>query len=203
MRARDAEVLAAEPRTHLDRYLARLDAALAGVPAPERREILLETRSHVVEQTHRTPARAVDDVLAELGAPEVYAGQFLPDEPTPVRVDDQRGSETLRGLAQLTAAGPRAIPLLLLFAVGYAVAGLVLLFVVAELADPRGTGVFVHPRPAARPLISVLMGGDVGGRDVLGSAVIPLGLLIVAAVHLALRAVLRVVLRRRLSGRRR
>jgi uncharacterized membrane protein len=59
---RDAPALGA-----LETDLARLDAALTALPPGERQEILLETRSHVVEQTRRSPSRSADDVLEELG----------------------------------------------------------------------------------------------------------------------------------------
>lgn len=180
-------------------YLARLDAELAGVPAGERRDILLETRSHVVEQVGRVPARRVEEVLAELGAPEAYARQFLGDaEAAPPPADAPHGSTVLFGLAQLTTRGARALPWLLVFGLLYVLAGIALLFVIGELIDPAGTGVFVQPRPDAPPRVLVVISGEEGtGGDVLGRALVPVGLLVAGAVHLGARALLRRLLRSR------
>jgi hypothetical protein len=144
----------------------------------------------------------VDAVLAELGAPDVYARQFLPeDEPAVPALSaaavGERGSVTLRGLAELTARSWRGLPLLLLCGGAYAVAALVLCFVVVELVDPANTGVFVAgPGDARRFFLVVVSGEHPGGRDVLGSMLIPLGLGVVVVLHLAVRAILRRTFRR-------
>jgi hypothetical protein len=183
----------------LETYLGRLEAALAALPADERREILLETRSHVLERTRRAPTQRLPDLLAELGAPEAYACQFLPDDAPAARATPpgRRGSTTLVGLAELTTRGWRALPLLLVFGAAYALAGIVLLFVLGELVDPIGTGVFVDPRPGGKSRIHVLVSSDgAPGRDVLGRWLLPIGLAIAGAIHLVVRALLRLALRR-------
>ena len=183
----------------LETYLGRLEAALAALPAEERREILLETRSHVLERARRAPARALPDLLAELGPPEAYARQFLPDETPPGQATPRarRGSTTLAGLAELTTRGWRGLPLLLVFGAAYALAGIVLLFVLGELVDPIGTGVFVDPRPDGTSRIHVLVSSDgAPGRDVLGRWLLPIALAITGVIHLVVRASLRLALRR-------
>jgi hypothetical protein len=183
-------------------YLTRLGAALGGLPPADREEILLETRSHVLEQLGRSPNRRVADVLGELGAPEGYARQFLAEvgampgptlEPAPptVTAGGRPGSATLFGLAQLTTRGGRAIPWLLLFGALYVLAGVALLFVIGDLLYPTGTGVFVQPPSSPKPHIWVVVAeSGAPGIDLLGRAIIPIGLLIVAAIHLAARAML-------------
>ena len=180
-------------------YLARLGAALTGLPEVDREEILLETRSHVLEQLGRAPKRRVADVLAELGAPEEYARQFVAEpevalEPAPPA--RPRGSATLFGLAQLTTRGGWAIPWLLLFGALYVVAGISLLFVIGDLLYPTGTGIFVQPPSSPTPHVWVVVAeSGAPGIDLLGRAIIPIGLLIAAAIHLAARAMLLRVLR--------
>jgi uncharacterized membrane protein len=179
-------------------YLARLDAALAAVPPGDRREILLETRSHVVERLGRSPWRGADAVLAELGAPEAYARQFLGDDDgapappaPPAPPGATQGSATLFALAQLTTRGGRALPWLLLFGALYVVAGVALLFVIGDVFFPTGTGVFVQPPSAASPHVWVVIAeAGAPGADLLGRAIIPIGLLVAAAIHLAARGLL-------------
>jgi hypothetical protein len=191
------------PEPALDAYLSALDAALAGVSAAERRDILLETRSHVLERTARAPGRPVGAVLAELGPPDAYARQFLTTAAAPGDADAHggadtdgsprpRGSATLRALAELTGRGWRAVPLLVAVAVAYGLAGLLLLFVLGEVVDPAATGIFVRDRPGRPAAINVVISGYGNlGRDVLGRALLPLLLLLIAAIHLAVLAVVR------------
>ena len=56
--------------TALQQYLNRMDVALARLSESERREILLETQSHVAEQVRRAPMLSVPEILTELGEPE-------------------------------------------------------------------------------------------------------------------------------------
>ena len=195
------------PDPVLTGYLARLGTALRGLPMGDREEILLETRSHVLEQLGRAPNRRVADVLAELGAPEEYARQFvgdagwvpapIPESAPPTGAHGNRpGSATLFGLAQLTTRGGRAAPWLLLFGALYVVAGIALLFVIGDLLAPAGTGVFVQPASTAKPRIWVVIAeSGAPGKDVLGRAIVPIGLLLAATIHLGARAMLRRILR--------
>ncbi|HZW96720.1 MAG TPA: hypothetical protein VFF64_27495 [Candidatus Eremiobacteraceae bacterium] len=62
----------------IETYLARLDAALAGVALPEKDEILREIRAHVLDSVADSTDRdaAVDRVLRLLGAPEQLAERY-------------------------------------------------------------------------------------------------------------------------------
>ena len=71
----------------LESYLSQLDAQLDGLSVDERRDILMETKSHVAERVARFPFPRVEEVLEQLGAPNVYARQFLGD-------DKQRGEQS-------------------------------------------------------------------------------------------------------------
>ncbi|HZF66926.1 MAG TPA: hypothetical protein VEZ47_02695 [Gemmatirosa sp.] len=217
---RDVRAPAGPGDLALERYLARVAAALHALPPTEREEILLETRSHVVEQTGRSPARGVEDVLAELGEPQAYAHQFLAEQPpeerdardarearvgAPAGAPDlpagtsghaRRGSTTLFALAQLTTRGARAMPWITLAGVVYVLIAVVLLFVVAELIDPAGTGIFVRRLAGGKLSISVLVSSEAArGFDVLGDALVPIGLVLAAILHFAMRALLLFVVR--------
>jgi uncharacterized membrane protein len=190
-RERPAEASRAPGPPGLDAYLARLEGALAPLPAAERQEILLETRSHVVEQLRRAPDRGAADVLAELGPPEAYARQFLP-EPDEPRPGPPAG--TLHRLARLATGGLRTIPLLFLVVSAYAVALFAFLLALNKLLEPEATGLFFELR-GKRGVMFVLSDPNHGGRDVLGFWLVPLALLVSLAIHLAMSALLRRVLR--------
>jgi uncharacterized membrane protein len=194
----------------LERYLTHVAAALHAIPPAEREEILLETRSHVVEQARRTPSGRAEGVLARLGAPEHYARQFLAesvaeappaDAPPRARARGRgTGSVTLRGFAAL-ASGAAGWwwrgPLLALVLAAYGVAGCAFLLLCAELTDPPGTGVFVRPNGDGNYSIAVLLSDPAppGTTDLLGGWLAPLLLTAIAAVVFGVRALLRRVLR--------
>ena len=177
----------------LESYLARLEAALAPVPTADRQDILMEMRSHVVERTRRAPFRSAEEVLAELGPPEAYARQFLPEEEVAAPA---RRPDSLRGIARLATGGLAKLPLLFVVVAAYAIALFTFLLAVAKLMEPDATGLFVSNTPAGRSVMLVWSHPNHGGRDVLGYGLVPLALLISIAIHLAMSALLRRVLRR-------
>jgi hypothetical protein len=170
----------------------RLDSALARLPAAQRREILLETQSHVADQARRSPMLSVPEILHELGAPDEYARTFLVDgNPAPTR---KLGA--LHGLARLATGPWTGIPLLLFVVFCYSVGVLALLIALAELLEPETTGLFVHRLPVGRD-ISFVVSGPVDptrGPDLLGAWLIPMGVGLALLIHLAMSALLRRVL---------
>ena len=179
----------------LDAFLARFASALASLSPADREDILLETRSHVTERARQRADGSIDAVLAELGSPEEYARRFLDEAaalpPSPAPPAAAR-SGTLAGLARL-ATGPLAtLPVLALVLAGYGVALLALLLVVGKLLEPRATGLDVVLEGRERHVW--LAWSDPSfhvQHDVLGMAIVPLGLALAVALHLVMRAVLR------------
>ena len=51
----------------LETYLTRLDSALGDLSSEDRREILLETRSHVTERAQRDSSLTIEEILDDLG----------------------------------------------------------------------------------------------------------------------------------------
>jgi uncharacterized membrane protein len=187
----------AEASGRLDAYLARLDAALADVPAEERRDILLETRGHVLEQTGRTN-RGVDAVLAELGAPEEYARRFRPgqDDAEEAAAADEPAPRpgALHDLARLATGGWKTLPLLFVVAFWYAIALMWLCVAVLKLLAPSTVGYwmtgpeghrrfsFIGISPEPRP-----------GTEVVGYALVPIALLLALVIHFAVSRGLRML----------
>jgi hypothetical protein len=176
----------------LDAYLSKLESALAQLSPGERRDILLETRSHVVDRATRPPFLDVDDALAELGPVETYARQFLPEQPP----STTRRSAAL-GLAQLIGSGWSALPLLALVAVAYFIAVFLFLLAVGKLVEPEATGLFAGPKHVYLYWSSP----NPAGRDVLGLWFAPIALLGSLLIHLSVSALLRRVARRKAPNR--
>lgn len=182
----------------LERYLSRLEAELAAVPAPDRREILLETRSHVLERTSRSPSRSVEDILAELGPPEDYARQFLA-EPEPRRT---ARPGALRGIARLATGRWTTLPLFFVVIGAYAVAALAFAIGVWKLIEPNGTGLLINDFGGGRRSVHLVVSDPrQQGREVLGYWLVPIALGISVGIHLAMSALLRRVLRSDRGGR--
>jgi uncharacterized membrane protein len=181
-----------EQSARLESYLARIEATLADVPRMDRREIVLETESHVAEQLRRAPARSIDAVLAELGPPEVYARRFLPETDA-----SQRRPSALRGLARLTAGGIVTLPLLLLVLSAYTVAVLTLAAAVAKVLAPEHLGLWISDgAPGARRIVLGIADEPLpAAREVLGYWLIVPLLLISTTIHVAVSALLKRVLR--------
>jgi hypothetical protein len=180
----------AEMTGGLDAYLARLDASLAELPAEERRDILLETRSHVLEQSGRAPCRCVDEVLAELGPAERYARQFLPGSATP---GPRPGV-----ISRLAGQRWMGLVLMLPLVAAYSVAGFAVLLAINKMVEPANTGVWLHHPGEPFRLELVISDPDARpGREALGLWLVPLMLALALGVHLAVRAVLRRFLRPR------
>jgi hypothetical protein len=187
--------------TALQQYLTRLDTALAGLSDKERREILLETRSHVAEQARRSPMLSVPEILEELGPPEAYAQTFLVDrKPTPAAL---HRPGVLHGLARLATGSWIALPLLLFVLSCYSVAVLMLFIAVNELQEPETTALVVRHDSAGRTVAFAVSDPTIAGKgdDVLGWWLIPISLALAAIIHLAMRALLARVLRREPTAR--
>jgi hypothetical protein len=171
----------------LDAYLAKLDAALATLPADERREILLETKSHVVERARRNPA-SLNAVLAELGEPDSYARQFLAEESAG---EPAQPSGALAGVARLATGGWKSLPLLFVVAGAYSVAVLRVLLALGKILEPNATGLFVSDGRAWRGVEFAISDPRHGGRDVLGYWFVAITLAIAALIHFVVSAFLK------------
>jgi len=103
------------------RYLARLDAGLQALPAPDRAEVVGEIRNHIAEAT--SSGQPVDKVLASLGSAEDlargYAVELLLNRPPAVSPGMSRVRRFL-ALTGLIAIGsiPTFVVIVVLGAIG-------------------------------------------------------------------------------------
>ncbi|HTE45508.1 MAG TPA: hypothetical protein VK636_09715 [Gemmatimonadaceae bacterium] len=149
----------------LESYLSVLDSHLGGLSVDERRDILMETRSHVSERVARFPFPKVEDVLEQLGAPHVYARQFLRDD----RSSRMTGGGTaLRGLAHLVSRGWWSVPLLLVVILVYTLSLSAFAIGVVKLISPNDVGVWVRDVDGQRLLVHAGFNAGRGGIESLG-----------------------------------
>jgi hypothetical protein len=174
----------------LDAYIAELDTALASLPAGDREEILLETRSHAAERMQRDPTMHIEDVLKEFGDPQTYALEFLPK-----RSQDADGP-TLANVASVATNGWKSFPILLLVAAGYGIASLFVFIAIAKLIEPSATGWYVRTIGEHQSTGLVISDPNHGGRDVLGFWLVPIALGLAGAIHWLLSRLLRRVARK-------
>lgn len=194
----DAGGAAASQNPTLEWYLSRLDAQLGALSPSERREILMETRSHVSERTARFPFPSVEEVLAQFDAPEVYARQFLQDKalPAPTALQQPSRRTALQGLARLATGGWLALPVLLVVVFAYAIALTAFIVGLTKVINPADVGVWVRDVGGRTELSHAGYNAELGGREIAGYwlAVIAFGIAI--AISAVVSAFLRWLARR-------
>jgi hypothetical protein len=145
------------------------------------REIVEELRSHIEEKTEgvETTIAAVDAVLAALGSPEDLASQYVTDDLL-ARAEVSRSPwgtlESLFCWASLSVVGFLA---LLISILGYFLGGVFILTGMLKLIHPQTAGLWLLPGGPGDVELSLRLGfgsPPVGGRDLLGWWILPLGL---------------------------
>lgn len=173
--------MADEARQKIDAYLDRMRGRLRGLRADERREILEELRSHLMEKSAADgmTEAAVDAALASLGRPEELAREYVTDEllaraevsRSPLRILD-----SLFRWASLSMAG---FFVLLGSIAGYFLGVVFTLVAVLKPFHPETAGLWVSRDAAGDLSLSLHMGfgyAPVAGHEVLGWWIIPIGL---------------------------
>jgi HAAS domain-containing protein len=175
---------ASEAQERVDAYLGRLRQLLRGMNAEDAHEIVEELRSHIIDKAAargQATAAGVDAALAMLGKPEELASQYMTDDllaraevsRSPVRI-----LESLFRWASLSAVG---FFVLLSSIVGYFLGGAFMWCAVLKIIHPQTAGLWVLPGGADDYEISLRLGfasPPVGGRDLLGWWIVPVGLVV-------------------------
>lgn len=105
---------ASDVDTLVQDYLSRLDAALRGLPASRRQQLLAEIGQHVDESRSRLPEQseaAIRDLLDRVGQPEEIAAEAMAGEEPRRR---HRSVRLIAGLVALVVAAAIAIPFALI-----------------------------------------------------------------------------------------
>jgi hypothetical protein len=174
--------MADDPQQKIDAYLNRIRGRLRGLRAEERREILEELRGHIMEKSAAggMTGAAVDAALESLGSPEELAREYVTDEllaraevsRSPLRILD-----SLFRWASLSIAG---FFVLLGSITGYFLGVVFLLVAALKPFHPETAGLWASRDGSGDLSLSVHMGfgyAPVGGREVLGWWIVPIGLL--------------------------
>jgi len=157
------------PSPALEAYLRQLDAHLASLAPSERNDVLMETRSHVMERVARFPFPSIDDVLEQLGAPSVYAQQFAREAaPTTAVAPHAKKGTALRGLARLATAGWLGAPVLLLVVFSYVIALAAFAVALAKVLTPDDVGVWVKEVNGQQRFSHAGFNASLGGTEILG-----------------------------------
>jgi hypothetical protein len=154
----------------------------------EAREIVEELRSHIVDRASaggEVTAGGVDAALAALGSAEELANEYMTDNLL-ARAEASRSPVRILGSlfrwASLSVAG---FFVLLGSIVGYFLGGAFILCAVLKPFQPATAGLWVLPDGADDITYSLRLGFSsvpVGGREVLGWWIVPLGLVVGGAL---------------------
>jgi len=174
--------MTSEVQQQVDEYLDRLRENLRGLQADDIREIVEELRSHILDKAAaggQATAAGVAAALSALGSPERLASEYVTDSllaqaevsRTPWRIFD-----ALFRWASLSVAG---FVVLLGSMVGYFLGAVFTLCAVLKPFHPHTAGLWLIPDPANDLQISLRLGFEgppMGGREVLGWWIVPIGL---------------------------
>jgi hypothetical protein len=177
-----------DSQQRVDAYLERLRRLLRGMNPEDAREIIEELRSHITEKaavSGQLTAAAVRAALSELGTPEELASQYTTDDLL-MRAEVSRSPlrilESLFRWASLSAGG---FFVLLGSIVGYFLGGAFMWCGMLKLIHPQSAGLWLLADNLGVTRISLRMGfgsPPVGGRDILGWWVVPVGLVVGCAL---------------------
>jgi uncharacterized membrane protein len=188
-----------DSQQRIDTYLGRLRARLRGIKDEEIREIVEELRSHIMdkaasgEASGGITAAGVDAALAALGSPEELASQYLTDNLLARAEVSRSPLQILRSLFRWASLSVAGFFVLLGSIVGYFFGVVFILVALLKPLHPHTAGLWIFPNGSGDVEMSFRLGFGsvpVGGRDVLGWWIIPIGMaagcgLVMLTTHIA------------------
>jgi hypothetical protein len=175
---------ASDAQQRVETYLGSLRVRLRGINDLDVREIVEELRFHILDKagvTGEVTAAGVDAALAALGSPEELASEYLTDSLL-ARAEVSRSPvqilESLFRWASLSVAG---FFVLLGSILGYFLGVVFVLCALVKPFHPQTAGLWVFRDSTGNLVTSLRLGfgsPPVGGRDVLGWWIVPIGLVV-------------------------
>ena len=176
--------MATDAQQKIEAYLTILRGRLRGLNAEDDRDIVEELRGYILDKASvagEVPTAGVDAALAALGSPEELASQYATDallaraevSRSPLRVLD-----SLFRWASLSIAG---FLVLLSCIMGYFLGVVFMLCAVLKPFHPQTAGLWMIPDRNGGFEVSLRLGfgsAPVGGHEVLGWWIAPLGLVV-------------------------
>jgi hypothetical protein len=189
--------MASDGQQRIEAYLGKLRGRLHGVRDDEVREIIEELRSHITDRAAadgEVTDAGVDAALAALGSPEELASQYMTDNLLARAEVSRSPVQILKSLFRLASLSVAGFFVLLGSVVGYFFGAVFILVAVARLFHPRTAGLWTLRESTGDLALSFRLGfgsAPVGGKDVLGWWVIPVGWLtgcglVMLTTHIAL-----------------
>jgi hypothetical protein len=156
-------------------YLKSLHRRLRGLA--DARDFVEEIRSHITEKT--AAGDTVDTVLERLGNPGDLASQYVTEELLARAQVTRSPWLMLRSLFHWATLSFAGFWILLLSLIGYGLGGSMALCSLLKPIHPATAGLWLLPGPAGDLSVSLRLGfgsAPLGGRELLGWWMVPLGL---------------------------
>jgi Protein of unknown function (DUF1700) len=173
-----------EAQVKIEAYLSRVRGRLRGLGVEEKREILEELRSHIMDKAASSGEQrgaAVEAALTSLGSPEELAREYVTDELL-ARAEVSRSPwQLLDGLFRWASISLAGFYVLSGSIVGYFMGTAFILVAALKPFHPETAGLWLSRDATGERAFSLRMGfGTVpaGMREVLGWWIVPIGLLV-------------------------
>ena len=176
--------MADDARQRIEAYLGRLRRRLRGINDEDVSDIVEELRSHILDKvtaSGEVSAAAVDAALAGLGSPEALASEYMTDNLLARAEVTRSPLRILKSLFRWATLSVAGLLVLLGSLTGYFLGIVFTLCAVLKAFHPQTAGVWMIPDGTGNFEISVRLGFGsvpVGGKDVLGWWIVPIGLLV-------------------------
>lgn len=173
--------ISTDAQQRIDAYLKVLRKRLRGLGDQDSRDVVEEIRSHILDKAAAggeiTPG-AVESTLAALGSPEELASQYITDDLLMRARISRSPWLILRSLCRWAGLSLVGFCVLMLSVFGYFLAGSLALCAMLKPIHPHTAGLWLLPDSSDISLSLALGSGPapVGGRELLGWWIIPLGL---------------------------
>jgi Protein of unknown function (DUF1700) len=168
----------------IEAYLGRLRQRLRGMNEDDLRDIVEEIRSHITDKASAggvVTAAAVDSAVARLGTPEELASQYTTDDLLARAEVSRSPLRILEGLFRWASLSVAGFFVLMGSLLGYFLGATLVLSALLKTIHPRTAGLWLFPSGPDDYELSLRMGFGpvpVGGREVLGWWIVPVGLFV-------------------------
>ena len=166
----------------IEAYLSRLQQRLRGMNDADVSEIVEELRSHLTDKAATggvVTAAGVEAAIARLGTPEELASQYTTDDLLARAEVSRSPFRILEGLFRWASLSVAGFFVLMGSLLGYFLGATLVLSALLKTIHPRTAGLWLLPGGPDDYELSLRMGFGpvpVGGRELLGWWIVPVGL---------------------------
>lgn len=179
-------------------YFKRVQRVLKPLPQDQKKDIVLELQSHLLEKMIRIPSGAEAERLLEameqLGEPEEYLQSIVADRLILNATKSYLPGDLMGGLAYRLRINIKQALLSLAFGLGYFISFLFLLMAGLKFVMPNRVGLF---EKADGTMVLGILEASNNFHDVLGYWIVPIGLTIFIFSYIILTKLLRLSVKSR------